>query len=329
MIRDQLADALRGRPGHARGRAVPDVIRLERPARREHGDWSCNVALATAKAAGRNPRELAGQLAELPQRRPPRPRRPRSRSPGPGFVNFRLADTWLHDVLAEVVDRGRRRLRPARHRGRPAGQRRVRQRQPHRPAPRRPRPGRGLRRLAGPAARALRLRRVAASTTSTTAARRWPTFAASLAARKAGAEPARGRLRRAVHHRLGRGDARRRRPARVGRGAGHRGPPRGARPRSTSTSTPGSASARWSSRAPWRPPWPTSAAHGVVVRGRRRHLAAQHRLRRRQGPRARPQSTASPPTCCPTSPTTATSSPGASTCSSTCGAPTTTATCRA
>jgi arginyl-tRNA synthetase len=78
---------------------------MERPARREHGDWSTNAALASAKRAGRNPRELAQQLADhlgavgLPHVES-------VEIAGPGFVNFRLAPTWLHDVLVDVVDQG-------------------------------------------------------------------------------------------------------------------------------------------------------------------------------------------------------------------------------
>ena len=80
-------------------------ISLERPARREHGDWSSNVALATAKAAGRNPRELATQVADALNATPP-PHVEAVEIAGPGFVNFRLADSWLHDVLADVVTAG-------------------------------------------------------------------------------------------------------------------------------------------------------------------------------------------------------------------------------
>ena len=68
----------------------------------EHGDWSTNAALVVAKAAGRPPREVASDLAaalsaaglegvegvEVA---------------GPGFVNFRLATSWLHHVLEDVV----------------------------------------------------------------------------------------------------------------------------------------------------------------------------------------------------------------------------------
>ena len=40
MIRDQLADALRAALDTLEVDPLPDEIQLERPARREHGDWS-------------------------------------------------------------------------------------------------------------------------------------------------------------------------------------------------------------------------------------------------------------------------------------------------
>ena len=61
MIRDVLEQSLRDALA-AVGVDAPGSVHLERPARREHGDWSSNIALATAKSAGRNPRELAAQL---------------------------------------------------------------------------------------------------------------------------------------------------------------------------------------------------------------------------------------------------------------------------
>jgi arginyl-tRNA synthetase len=88
LIRDALDDALRDALQSLGVEPRPGAVHLERPARREHGDWSSNVALATAKAAGRNPRQFATELA------------------GPGFVNFHLAPTWLHEVLADVVRAG-------------------------------------------------------------------------------------------------------------------------------------------------------------------------------------------------------------------------------
>ncbi|MGI8756856.1 MAG: arginine--tRNA ligase [Acidimicrobiales bacterium] len=105
MIRDDLATAVRLALQALDIDPVSARIELERPARREHGDWSTNVALATAKAAGRNPRELAGALVERLSADPPA-HVEAVEIAGPGFVNFRLAPTWLHDVLAEVVEAG-------------------------------------------------------------------------------------------------------------------------------------------------------------------------------------------------------------------------------
>ena len=112
MIRDQLTEALQAALVALAVDPLPESINLERPARREHGDWSSNVALATAKKAGRNPRELAQQLADHLTADPP-PHVTAVEIAGPGFVNFRLAETWLHAVLDDVVDGRRRRLRPA------------------------------------------------------------------------------------------------------------------------------------------------------------------------------------------------------------------------
>jgi arginyl-tRNA synthetase len=105
MIRDQLVAAVRDALIALDVQPLPDVINLERPARREHGDWSSNVALASAKKAGRNPRELAQALADRLNADPP-PNVVKVDIAGPGFVNFHLAHTWLHDVLREVVEQG-------------------------------------------------------------------------------------------------------------------------------------------------------------------------------------------------------------------------------
>jgi len=104
MLRDDLTDALRGALV-AIGVEPPSEIGLERPARREHGDWSSNVALACAKAVGRNPRELGQAVvdhlsADLP------PHVTRVELAGPGFVNLHLADSWLHELLVEVATGG-------------------------------------------------------------------------------------------------------------------------------------------------------------------------------------------------------------------------------
>ncbi|MEX2293750.1 MAG: arginine--tRNA ligase [Acidimicrobiales bacterium] len=104
MIRDSLAGALRAALTDV-GIDAPAQIHLERPARREHGDWSSNVAMATAKKNGRNPRQLAAELVERLNAAPPA-HVERAEIAGPGFVNFHLRETWLHDVLVDVIDAG-------------------------------------------------------------------------------------------------------------------------------------------------------------------------------------------------------------------------------
>jgi arginyl-tRNA synthetase len=104
-VREQLRSGLRGALIAAGVEPMPLHITLERPANPEHGDWSSNVALATAKAAGRNPRELGQQLVDHLADDPP-PHVSSVDLAGPGFVNFRLDDSWLHDVLRDIVDQG-------------------------------------------------------------------------------------------------------------------------------------------------------------------------------------------------------------------------------
>jgi arginyl-tRNA synthetase len=105
VIRDTLAAALRSALSTLEIHPIPESVHLERPARREHGDWSSNIALATAKAAGWNPRELAGRMAEILNADLPA-HVTSVEIAGPGFVNFRLADSWLHDVLVDVENAG-------------------------------------------------------------------------------------------------------------------------------------------------------------------------------------------------------------------------------
>ena len=104
-VRDTIIDAVRTALADLGVDPVPAVVQLERPGNPDHGDWSTNVALASAKVAGRNPRELGTQLAERLEASPPA-HVVGVEVAGPGFVNFRLADSWLHDVLVDVVSDG-------------------------------------------------------------------------------------------------------------------------------------------------------------------------------------------------------------------------------
>ena len=83
----------------------PSTVHLERPARREHGDWSTNIAMVTAKRVGTNPRALATAVVDVLEH--PLPAHVVGvELAGPGFINFRLDDGWLHEALAAVLALG-------------------------------------------------------------------------------------------------------------------------------------------------------------------------------------------------------------------------------
>ena len=84
---------------------LPSEINLEQPANKDHGDWSSNIALATAKNAGWSPRDLASEIAELINSDLPNGVENVTIA-GPGFINFALSPQWLHDVLQTVLDQG-------------------------------------------------------------------------------------------------------------------------------------------------------------------------------------------------------------------------------
>ena len=224
-IRDRLSEAL-GSALAELGVEPPEEIHLERPARREHGDFSSNVALTSAKQAGRNPRDLAAEIVERINAAPPE-HVLSAEVAGPGFVNFRLDDSWLHALVGRAVA-VRHRLRALRRRRGSQGDGRVRVGQPDRTGSRRTRSRGGLRRQPGPAPDVHRPRGRAGVLPE----RPWR---ADAAVRRVPGGPqgrpgtARGRLQGRVHHRVGRGDAGGRRSARVGRGPCHRRPGAGAR----------------------------------------------------------------------------------------------------
>jgi arginyl-tRNA synthetase len=102
VTRDELLAHLRAALAAAGFPEPPHGPALEVPKQREHGDWSSNVALQVAKPVGRPPREVAEAIIDALESRSPAGL-DRVEIAGPGFLNFHLAPTWLHDVLRTVV----------------------------------------------------------------------------------------------------------------------------------------------------------------------------------------------------------------------------------
>jgi arginyl-tRNA synthetase len=100
-----LADAL-GRAGPGLGLAPPfPAAELERPRRKDFGDFSTNLAMVVASRTGAKPREVAEAIvAALPAD----PSLERAEIAGPGFINLWTTDAWLHDALRRIVREGER-----------------------------------------------------------------------------------------------------------------------------------------------------------------------------------------------------------------------------
>ncbi|MFN2542942.1 MAG: arginine--tRNA ligase [Actinomycetota bacterium] len=119
MIDERLSrlilEAVRAASDELAVEKVPDSVELERPPQREFGDFSTNVAFHLTKEARRSPRQVAEAIvrhlstadfvtsAEVA---------------GAGFINFRVTNDWLYDVLREIVEKA-----GAYGRGEPTGER--------------------------------------------------------------------------------------------------------------------------------------------------------------------------------------------------------------
>ena len=109
VIRDQLLDALRAAPmSRPASPSRPKASRSTPPKQREHGD----LHHQRGAPAGQGARGHASDAADAIQRSSLRldavapAHVERVEIAGPGFLNFYLAPTWLHDVLRAVVAPG-------------------------------------------------------------------------------------------------------------------------------------------------------------------------------------------------------------------------------
>jgi arginyl-tRNA synthetase len=107
-LADQLAASIQGlvaaaiEKGELTGSA-PESIVLERPKNRDHGDYATSIALQLAKAAGKNPREVAtllqGAIAELPGVS-------KVDIAGPGFINITLDRADQAELVRTILSGG-------------------------------------------------------------------------------------------------------------------------------------------------------------------------------------------------------------------------------
>lgn len=83
----------------------PPIFEVTQPQRREHGDWSTNVAFVLTKQERKPPEVIARKLIEhMPQRDWVR----KVELAGKGFINFHLSNVWLHETCQRALEAGER-----------------------------------------------------------------------------------------------------------------------------------------------------------------------------------------------------------------------------
>ena len=83
--------------------SLPEAIPLERPKNRDHGDYASSIALQLAKAAGKNPREVA---LILQKHIGTTPLISAVDIAGPGFLNFTLNRASQANLVNSIIESG-------------------------------------------------------------------------------------------------------------------------------------------------------------------------------------------------------------------------------
>lgn len=85
--------------------AVPlPAFNVERPADVSHGDFSCNAAMASAKALRNNPRAIGQMIADAAVL--DGTVFEKIEVAGPGFLNFFISPLWFNETVGEVISSG-------------------------------------------------------------------------------------------------------------------------------------------------------------------------------------------------------------------------------
>lgn len=86
------------------GKSIDTEIKIEKPRDVSHGDAATNVALSLAGALRKPPRKIAEELVNALEF--DTDKITGVEIAGPGFINFRFAQTWLHSQLNEILSSG-------------------------------------------------------------------------------------------------------------------------------------------------------------------------------------------------------------------------------
>ncbi len=105
QVKETVMNALGRLVAEGKIEAVPlPAFNVERPADVSHGDFSCNAAMASAKALKSNPRAIGQMIAEAAIL--DGTAFEKIEVAGPGFLNFFISPAWFNETVGEVISSG-------------------------------------------------------------------------------------------------------------------------------------------------------------------------------------------------------------------------------
>lgn len=105
QVKETVMNALGRLVAEGKIEAVPlPAFNVERPADVSHGDFSCNAAMAIAKALRNNPRAIGQMIADAAVL--DGTVFEKIEVAGPGFLNFFISPLWFNETVGEVISSG-------------------------------------------------------------------------------------------------------------------------------------------------------------------------------------------------------------------------------
>lgn len=105
QVKETVMNALGRLVAEGKIEAVPlPAFNVERPADVSHGDFSCNAAMASAKALKNNPRAIGQMIADAAILEGTVFEK--IEVAGPGFLNFFISPAWFNETVGEVISSG-------------------------------------------------------------------------------------------------------------------------------------------------------------------------------------------------------------------------------
>jgi arginyl-tRNA synthetase len=105
QVKETVMNALGRLVAEGKIEAVPlPAFNVERPADVSHGDFSCNSAMASAKALRNNPRVIGQMIADAAVL--DGTVFEKIEVAGPGFLNFFISPLWFNETVGEVISSG-------------------------------------------------------------------------------------------------------------------------------------------------------------------------------------------------------------------------------